>query len=135
MCERIQYMCMYVGMYVKKLSFHVCKYYVCTYTCVCIYLQGTSVKGRSHFLCGNLTDILLTCVFYMRANRIWRRHDWMKKGCTRLYQQLTSKQYIKKTLLFRYSVNLCVSLNKHTHIITQIVLANYSFYEQGIFSP
>jgi hypothetical protein len=137
MCVRIY---VYVCMYIKNLRFHLWKYYVCTHVhvliCVCIYLQGTSVKGRSHFLCGNFSDILFTCVFYMHASRIWRRHEWIRKGCARLcINSLFISKILKKTLLFRHSLNLCVSLNKHTLIITQTALANYSFNEQGMFSP
>lgn len=138
MCVRI-YVC--VCIYVKKLSFHVCKYYLCTYVrvfvCVCIYLQGTSVKGRLHFLCGSFSDILITCVSYMHACRIWRRRKWMRKGCTRLCINSLLLSSTLKNLLVRYSINLCVSLNKHTHthIIIRTALANYSFIQQGMFSP
>jgi hypothetical protein len=114
------YICMCVC---KNLSFHVCimyvRVYICVCVCVCVYLQETSVKMLSLFLCGNFSDIILTCVFYIHASRIWHRHEWLWKGCLRLcINSLLLSSTVKKNSVFIYSVNARVYLNKHKHIHT-----------------
>jgi len=55
-------------MYVKNLRFHVCKCYVCTYICVCIYLQGIYSRGGSISYVGAfLTSFLRACSICMQA--------------------------------------------------------------------
>lgn len=127
--------CVYMCVYVFMLSFHVCKYYVSIYACVCKYLQGTSVKGRSHFLCGSFSDVLLTCVFYRHVSRIWYRHEWMRKDCTRLcINSLLLSSALKNFAVQILRKFVCFSQQTHTHYYTNSLSELFFRWRRNVFS-